>query len=93
MAMLRCNGDASATVMDDDGRCNGYRTAMTAMERGGNSNGAPTSNGRHHGMLARYGRASVHLELSSFGYKYGAHPPPFVGRLHLHSPPPTPGRA
>ena len=60
--------------MNDDGRCNGYTTAMTAMERGGDSNDTHTSNGRHRGMLARYGRASVHLELSSFGYKYGAPP-------------------
>ena len=44
------------------------------MERGGNGNGAPTTNGRHRGMLARYGRTSVHLKLSSFGYKYGAPP-------------------
>ena len=44
------------------------------MERGGNSGGAPMSNGHHRGMLAHYGRASVHLELSSFEYKYGAAP-------------------
>ena len=68
------DSNAMATVIDDNGRCNGYTTAMTAMERGGNGNGAPTSNGRHRGMLTRYGRTSVHLELSSFGYKYGASP-------------------
>ena len=78
--------------MNDDGRCNGYTTAMTAMERGGDSNDTHTSNGRHRGMLARYGRASVHLELSSFGYKYGAPPPPLAGRLYLRLPPPVPGR-
>ena len=71
--------------MDDNGQCNGYTTAMTAMERGGNSNGAQTSNGRHRGMLARYGRASMHLELSSFGYKYA--PPPH--RLRDVSPTPS----
>jgi hypothetical protein len=63
-----------ATVMDDNGHYNGYTTAMTAMERGGNGDGAQTSNGFHRGMLARYGRASMHLELSSFGYKYGTPP-------------------
>jgi len=31
------DGDATATVMDGVGRCNGNATAMTAMERGGNS--------------------------------------------------------
>ena len=71
MAMLRRNGNAMATVMDGDGRCKGYAMAMTAMECGGNGGGAPTSNGCHRGMLTHYGRASVHLELSSFGYKYG----------------------
>ena len=60
--------------MDNDGRCNGYAAVTKAMERSGNSNGAPTSNGRHRDMLARYGWASVHLKLSSFGYKYGALP-------------------
>jgi hypothetical protein len=45
-----------------------------AMERGGNGGGAPTSDGRHCGMLAHYVRESVHLELLSFGYKYGAPP-------------------
>ena len=68
------DGDATATVMDGDGRCDGNATAMTVMERGGDGGGAPTSNGRHRGMLAHYVRESVHLELSSFGYKYGAPP-------------------
>jgi hypothetical protein len=44
------------------------------MERGGDGRGALTSNGRYRGMLAHYGRASVHLKLSSFGYKFGAAP-------------------
>ena len=73
-ATLRRDGNATATVMDDNGQCNDYMTAMTAMERGGNSDGTQTSNGRYRGMLARYGRASMHLELSLFGYKYGAPP-------------------
>ena len=71
-ATIRCNGDATATMMDGNGRCNG--NAMMAMEPGGNGGGAPTSDGRHRGMFVHYGRASVHLELSSFGYKYGAPP-------------------
>jgi len=44
------------------------------MERGGDGGGAPTSDGRHCGMLANYVRESVHLELSSFGYEYSAPP-------------------
>ena len=87
-ATLWRDGDATATVMDDDGWYNGYTTAMMAMERGGNGNGAQTSNGRHRGMLARYGRASMHLELSSFGYKYGI-PPTALGTA---SPTPAPSR-
>ena len=68
------NGDATATVMDSDGRCNGNATAMMVMEPGGDGGGTPTSDGRHRGMLAHYVRESVHLELSSFGYKYCAPP-------------------
>ena len=45
-ATLWRDSDATATEMDDNGQCNGYTTAMTAMERGGNGNGAETSNGR-----------------------------------------------
>ena len=76
---LRCDGNTTATVMDGDGRCNGNATATTAMEHGGNGGGAPMSNGCHRGMLPHYGRASMHLKLLSFGYKYGApcpHPLP-----------------
>ena len=87
-ATLRHDSDATATVTDDNGQCNGYTSAMTAMEHGGNGNGAQTSNGRHHGMLAHYGQASMHLELSSFGYKYGA--PPTACRTT--SPTPAPSR-
>ena len=61
-------------MMDGDGRCDGYVAAMTAIEFGGNGSGARTSDGRHRGMLAHYGRASMHLKLSSFGYKYSAAP-------------------
>ncbi len=68
------NGNATATVMDGDGWCDINATVMMAMERGGDGGGTPTSNGRHHGMLAHYVRESVHLELSSFGYKYRAPP-------------------
>jgi len=68
------DGDAPATVMDGDGRSDGNATATTAMERRGDGGGAPTSDGRHRSMLAHYVRESVHLELSSFGYKYGAPP-------------------
>jgi hypothetical protein len=93
MATLWRDGDATATVMDDNGQCNGYTTVMTVMERGGNGDGAQTSNGRHRGMLARYGRASMHLELSSFGVQVRHPPPPLVGRLHLRPPPLAPGRA
>ena len=60
--------------MDNDGRCNGYVTATLAMEHGGNGDDTTMSNGCHCGMLAHYSRASVHLELLSFGYKYGAPP-------------------
>ena len=52
--MLWRDGDAMATVLDGDGRCNGYTTVTTAMERGGDGGGAPTSNGHHRGMLANY---------------------------------------
>jgi hypothetical protein len=48
-ATLWRDGDATATVMDDDGWYNGYTTAMMAMERGGDGDGAQTSNGRHRG--------------------------------------------
>ena len=68
------NGDATATVMDSDGRCNGNATAMMVMEPGGDGGGTPTSDGRHRGMLAHYVLESVHLELSYFGHKYGAPP-------------------
>ena len=71
-ATLQCNSNATAMVMDGNGRCNGYAMATIAMERGSNGGGTPTSNSCHRRMLTRYGRASVHLELSSFGYKYGA---------------------
>ena len=68
------DGDTTVTVMDGIGRCNGNATAMTVTERGGNGGGAPMSDGHHRGMLAHYNWESVHLELSSFGYKYGAPP-------------------
>ncbi len=45
MATLRRNGNATATMMDGDGQCAGNATATTAMERGGNDGGAPTSDG------------------------------------------------
>ena len=61
--MLWCNGNAMATVMDGIGRCNGYATTTTTMERGGNGSSTPTSDGFHLGMLAHYGRSFVHLEL------------------------------
>ena len=80
------DSNTTATVMDGDGRCDGNATAMMAMERGGDGGGTPTSDGRHHGMLAHYVRESVPLELSSFGYKYGA-PPTARGRA---SPTPAP---
>ena len=75
-ATLRHNGNATATAIDGDGRCNGNAMATTAMERSSDGGGVLTSDGRHLGMLLHYGRASVHLELSSFGYKYSA--PPIV---------------
>ena len=68
------DGNATATVMDGNGRCNGNATAMTAMERDGDGGSAPTSDGRHRGMLAHYVWESMHFELSSFGYKNGAPP-------------------
>ena len=73
-ATLRHNGNATATAIDGDGRCNGNAMATTAMERSSDGGGVLTSDGRHLGMLLHYGRASVHLELSSFGYKYSAPP-------------------
>ena len=68
------DGDATVTVMDGIGRCNGNATAMTVTERGGNGGGAPMSDGHHRGMLAHYNWESMHLELSSFGYEYSAPP-------------------
>ncbi len=35
-ATLRRDSNATATMMDGDGRCNGNAMAMTGMERGGN---------------------------------------------------------
>ena len=92
-ATLRQDGNATATVMGDNGQGNGYTIAMTAMERVGDGDGAPTSNGHYRGMFARYGRTSVHLELSSFRYKYGTPLPPLTGRLHLRPPRPASGRS
>ena len=69
-------------------------TATTEMERGGNGSGAPMSDGRHRRMLAHYSRASVHLGLLSFGYKYGT--PPHRSRdgfTYATPRPPAPGRA
>ncbi len=60
--------------MDGDGWCDGNVTTTTGMEHGGNDGGAPTSNGHHRSMITHYGQGSVHLELSSFRYKYGALP-------------------
>ena len=48
------------------------------MERGGDGGGALTSDVRHRGMLVHYSWASVHLQLSSFGYKYGTAPHGFT---------------
>ncbi len=45
-ATLRRNGDATAIMMDGDGRCDGNVTAATAMELVGNNDSAPTSGGR-----------------------------------------------
>ena len=86
------NGNATATVMNGDGRCDINATMTMAMERGGDGGGTLTSDGRHRGMLAHYVRESVHLELLS-GYKYGAPPPPLTGGFHLRPPPPAPGCA
>ena len=41
-----------------------------------------------HGMLAHHGKASVHLELESFGYKYGAPPHARNGFTYTHPLPP-----
>ena len=68
------NSDATATVKDGDERCDDNVAAMTTTERGGNGGGAPASDGRHRGMLTHYVRESMHIEMSSFGYKYGAPP-------------------
>ena len=68
------NGNTTATVMDGNGWCDINAKATMAMERGGDDGGTPTSSGRHRGMPAHYIRESVHLELSSFGYKYRAPP-------------------
>jgi hypothetical protein len=65
-------------------------TATTVMERGGDGSGAPMSDGRHRRMRAHSGRASVHLGLLSFGYKYSTPPPPLAGRLHLRYAHPLP---
>ena len=73
-AALWRDGNTTATVMDCNGRCDGNATATMVMERSGNGGGAPKSNGHHSGMLSHYGRAPMHLELLSFGYKYGAPP-------------------
>ena len=74
MAMLRRNSDAMATVMDGNGWCNSNAMATTVVKCGGNGGGTLTSDGRHRSMLAHYNRASVHIELLSFGYKYCAPP-------------------
>ena len=54
---------------------------MQQLRNGDNGNGAwwqrrqrPDEQPPPRGMLPHYGRASVHLELSSLGYKYGAAP-------------------
>ena len=82
MATLRCDGNATTTVMDGGGWCNGNAMAMTAMERGDNSGGAPTSGGCNRSMLANYGQVSVHLKLLSFGYKYGGCAPGHVSKFN-----------
>ena len=46
MVTLRRDDDATATMMDGDGQCNGNATATIAMERGGNDGGAPTRGGK-----------------------------------------------
>jgi hypothetical protein len=69
-------------LLADYGERDDGRTKEGAKRDGGSAAGeqrggdaAPTTNdGRRHGMLAHYGKASVHLELASFGYKYGAPP-------------------
>ena len=66
----------------------GGQALMTVADGGGTL----TSDGRHRGMLAHYVRESVHLELSSFGYKYRA--PPTARRTASPTPAPSrPGRA
>ena len=85
---LRRDSNASATVMDGDRQCNDYMMATMGMERGGNGDVAPTSNGHHRGMLACYSWASMHFKLSSFWYKY-APPPTACGTA---SPTPAPYR-
>ena len=49
---LRRDGDATVTVMDNDGRCDGYATAMTVMERGGNGGGDATARRQRYGATA-----------------------------------------
>jgi hypothetical protein len=59
-ATLQLNGNATATMMGGDGRCDGNATATTAIERTGNDGSAPTSGGRQqrqsYGMSAMQGR-------------------------------------
>ncbi len=61
MATLRRNGDATATMMDSDGRCNGNALVTTAMERGGDNGGAPMSGGWQ--QRQRYGATATQWRL------------------------------
>jgi hypothetical protein len=61
MATLRRNSDATATMMDGDGQCDGNATATTAMECGGDDGGAPTSGGQQ--RRQRYGATATQLQL------------------------------
>ncbi len=61
MATLRRNGNATATMMDGNGRCDSNATATTAMERSGDDGGAPTSGGRQ--RRQRYGTTATQRRL------------------------------
>ena len=97
----QCNGNATAsTGMECGGHDGGAPTSggRQRRQRNGDCDGqrwtvywqrdSDNGNGCHRGMLARYGRAFVHFELSSVGYKYGA-PPTARGTA---SPMPAPSR-
>jgi len=67
-ATLQRDGDARATVMDGDGRCDGNAMATTAMERGGDGGGTRTSDGHHRGPSGTNTVPPPHRSRDGFTY-------------------------